>query len=192
MSCRCLEGTHLGLIVTSVMFCFIYIIGIPMLYGGLLYHYKMKNMLNDKQIMGRFGFLYGQFLFEIRRLRIFVVPCHSLKRFGQVGTSLPGSGGRCSTPSLFLFAPQFNRLPSCFITVRHLPCYLFDAIFPIILFSCYLPCHPSYAIFLVLYSLATAEMRVRRSSSHMFCVLLHLFLFATIRCGCCFAASSSA
>ena len=57
----CWEGWHIVLVAASVVFLFVYVIGIPGTFMFVLLRYKNQNMLNDEMVMGRLGFLYGRY-----------------------------------------------------------------------------------------------------------------------------------
>ena len=54
----CWEGGHIALVVVSIIFLFIYVVGIPAAFTFVLLHYKNKNMLNNEVVMAQLGFLY--------------------------------------------------------------------------------------------------------------------------------------
>ena len=54
----CWEEGHIALVATSIVFLFIYVLGIPAAFAFVLRTYKRQNMLNGEETMGRFGFLY--------------------------------------------------------------------------------------------------------------------------------------
>ena len=49
------------LVAASILFFFLYVVGIPLTFMWVLLHCKKKNMLNDGVVMGRIGFLYARY-----------------------------------------------------------------------------------------------------------------------------------
>ena len=49
------------LVAASILFIFLYVVGIPLTFILVLLHYKKRNLLNNEVVMGRIGFLYARY-----------------------------------------------------------------------------------------------------------------------------------
>ena len=57
----CWEGSHIVLFIVSIVLLLVYGIGIPVGIGALLAHYRKQDMLKDKVVLERMGFLYVRY-----------------------------------------------------------------------------------------------------------------------------------
>ena len=58
----CWEGEHIALVIASIFFLFVYVVGIPLAFALVLLRCKRHNILKTEVVMGRLGFLYSRYL----------------------------------------------------------------------------------------------------------------------------------
>ena len=54
----CWGGGHIALVVASIIFLFIYVVGIPATFMFILLRYERQNMLNNEAVMAKLALLY--------------------------------------------------------------------------------------------------------------------------------------